>query len=57
MDFLERFGGLRVVYPHPRVPQTNDEFWINPVIAAADIYPERVSDYSERVGAPLCVIR
>lgn len=56
VDFLERFGGLRVVYPHPRVLQTNDEFCINPIVAAAHIYPERVEDYSERVGAPLCVI-
>lgn len=57
VDFLERFGGLRVVYPHYRVPETNDEFWIDPMIAAADIYIERVSeDYNQRVGAHLCVI-
>lgn len=26
VDFLERFGGLRVTYPHHRVPQAYDEF-------------------------------
>lgn len=30
LDFLERFGGLLVVHPHHRVPQTNDEFYLNP---------------------------
>lgn len=57
VDFLKRFGGLRLVFPHHRVPQHNDEFIIDPSIAAADIYIERVKeDYSERVGAQLCVI-
>lgn len=57
LDFLKSFGGLRLVYPHYRVPETNDEFWIDPIIAAADIYIERISeDYNERVGAKLCVI-
>lgn len=57
VDFLKRFGGLRLVYPHHRVPQHNDEFIIDPSVAAADIYPEKVTeDYSERVGMPLCVI-
>jgi hypothetical protein len=56
VDFLKSFGGLRVIHSHHRVPQTNDEFCINPIVAASHIYPERVEDYSERVGAPLCVI-
>lgn len=57
VDFLKRFGGLRVVYPHPRVPQTNDEFQIDPMVAAAHICLERVTeDYNERIGAQLCVI-
>lgn len=57
VDFLECFGGLRVVYPHPRVPQATDKFFINPMVAAAHICIERVKeDYDERVGAPLCVI-
>ncbi|MCC5618654.1 SUKH-3 domain-containing protein [Nostoc sp. CHAB 5836] len=57
VDFLARFGGLRVIYPHPRVPQTTDEFCINPMVAAAHICLERVKeDYDQRLGAPLCVI-
>ena len=49
-------SSILVVHPHNRVPQTNDEFYITPAVAAADIYPERVSDYSDRVGAPFCVL-
>ena len=57
VDFLKSFGGLILVFPHPRVPQEDDEFYINPTMAAEGIYPERVSeDYSPRVGAPLCAI-
>ncbi|MEH2293027.1 SUKH-3 domain-containing protein [Nostoc sp.] len=57
VDFLARFGGLQVIYPHARVPQTTDEFCINPMVAAAHIYLEWVKeDYDERLGAPLCVI-
>ena len=56
VDFLKSFGGLRVVHSHHRVAQTNDEFCINPIVAASHIYPERVEDYSQRVGVPLCVI-
>ncbi|MGI8502881.1 MAG: SUKH-3 domain-containing protein [Hassallia sp.] len=56
LDFLKRFGGLRVVYPHYRVKNEKDELYINPTVAAAHIYPERVEEYNERVGAVLCVI-
>ncbi len=57
VDFLKSFVDLRLVYPHFRVPQEEDEFIIDPILAAADIYPENVTeDYSERVGMPLCVI-
>lgn len=57
VDFLKSFGGLRLVYPHFRVPQEQDEFIIDPILAAADIYAENVTeDYSERVGTALCVI-
>lgn len=56
MDFLRQFGGLLVVHPHHRLKEEKDEFCINPSVAASHIYPEPVEDYSERVGAPLCVI-
>lgn len=56
VDFLKQFGGLLVVHPHHRVKEEKDEFYINPTVAAEHIYPERVEDYSERVGASLCVI-
>jgi hypothetical protein len=56
LDFLKRFGGLRVVYPHYRVKDEKDEFYINPTVAVADIGSGWVEEYSERVGVPLCVI-
>jgi hypothetical protein len=56
LDFLKRFGGLRVVYPHHRVKDEKDEFYINPTVAVAGIGSGWVEEYSERVGALLCVI-
>ncbi|MBF2005505.1 MAG: SUKH-3 domain-containing protein [Chlorogloeopsis fritschii C42_A2020_084] len=56
LDFLKHFGGLRVVHPHHRVKDEKDEFYINPTVAVADIGSGWVKEYSERVGAPLCVI-
>ena len=56
LDFLKRFGSLRVVYPHYRVKDEKDELYINPTVAVADIGSGWVEEYSERIGVPLCVI-
>ncbi|MBD2499004.1 SUKH-3 domain-containing protein [Anabaena azotica] len=56
MKFLSCFGGLHVKYPHKRVPQLEDDFHFNVPQAVGNIYPERVQDYSDRIGVPLCVI-
>ncbi|AFZ26624.1 hypothetical protein Cylst_4546 [Cylindrospermum stagnale PCC 7417] len=56
MNFLSSFGGLHVKYPHKRVPRLEDDFHFNVPEAVANIYPERVKDYSDRVGVPLCII-
>ena len=56
LDFLKRFGGLRVIYPHHRAKDEKDEFYINPTVAVAGISSGWVEEYSERVGVQLCVI-
>jgi hypothetical protein len=56
LNFLKRFGGLQVVYPHYRVKDEKDEFYINPTVAVADIDSGWVEEYSERIGVPLCII-
>jgi hypothetical protein len=55
-DFLRHFGGLRVVHPHAKVTHMQDYFDLDASKAAESTLPEWVSLYSERVGAPLCVI-
>ncbi|MEH2012928.1 SUKH-3 domain-containing protein [Nostoc sp.] len=56
LDFLKRFGGLLVVYPHHRVKDEKDQFYINPTVAVVDIDSGWVEKYSERIGVPLCLI-
>jgi len=55
-EFLARFGGLRLTYPHFRVPQENDSCHFDAAEAARGIFPATVAKWAEGVGEPLCPI-
>lgn len=56
LSFLKEFGGLRIQYPHAKVPDIRDEMHFDPAIVAKHITSSAVNDYSNVVGGKLCPI-
>ncbi len=48
--FLREFMGLRLVYAHARVPDAEDDCFIDALTAAADVDPAWARSYEERTG-------
>lgn len=53
MAFVERFGGLRLTYPHFRDPTISDHCHFDAVAAANGIFPDRLKAWELRLGLPL----
>ena len=56
LNFLREFGGLRIQYPHAKVPDMQDEMHFDPSIVAKHIQPTAVKAYSKIVDGRLCPI-
>lgn len=52
-EFLSCYGRLEFAYRNPYDPQSTDTCGIDPVLATNMIYPIRVRQWGERVGAEL----
>ena len=55
-EFLARFGGLRLTYPHFRVPHEEDSCHFDAADAARGIFPSTVAKWAAGVGEPLCPV-
>jgi hypothetical protein len=55
-DFLARFGGLRVVYPHPKEPRESNDLHFDVHTAISSVFPEWADYYAQRIGASVCLI-
>jgi hypothetical protein len=55
-DFLARFGGLRLTYPHFRVPEHDDSCHFDAAEAAGRVSKHTVQRYTETIGKPVCPI-
>jgi hypothetical protein len=56
VEFWQHFGGLRVAHPHSGDPGAEDYFELDPVKATRHTNIRNLRKFSERVGAPLCII-
>lgn len=50
IDFLEKYGGLRLSYSHPRVPTAVDSSHLDAPRAADGVFPARLQDWEARAG-------
>jgi len=55
-DFLTRFGGLRLKYPHFRVPAHDDSCHFDAAAASRRISKYTVARYAEAIGKPVCPV-
>lgn len=54
--FLRPFGGLRLTYPHFRVPEHEDSCHFDAAEASRRISPHTVARYAAAIGKPVCPI-
>lgn len=50
IDFLEKYGGLRLFYSHPRLPTAVDNSHLDALRAADGVFPARLQDWESRAG-------
>lgn len=55
-EFLTRFGGLRLKYPHFRVPEHDDSCHFDAAAASRRISKYTVARYAEAIGKPVCPV-
>ena len=55
-EFLTRFGGLRLAYPHFRVPEHDDSCHFDAAEASQRISRYTVAAYTDALGKPVCPI-
>jgi hypothetical protein len=51
LDLLGEFGGLKVTYPHAKVPDSDDYFVIDAELAVRETAKAWIDEYQRRVGA------
>jgi hypothetical protein len=51
LDLLREFGGLKVTYPHAKVPAHDDNFVIDAELAMRGTFKAWIDEYQRRVGA------
>lgn len=56
IQFLREFGGLRLSFPHYRVPGQIDNCHFDPALAVSRIWSNRVQEWAGLVDEGLCVI-
>jgi hypothetical protein len=54
--FLSRYGGLRLTFPHFRVPTDEDSCHFDAAAAARRVFPTTVAKWSGGVGEALCPV-
>ena len=55
-NFLSRFGGIKVVIPHPKVAGSKSTFHFNAAVAVERVFKSTVDEYSTHAGEELCVV-
>lgn len=55
-EFLTSFGGLRLTYPHFRVPEHEDSCHFDAAESSRRISPHTVARYAEAIGKPVCPV-
>ncbi|MDZ4957095.1 hypothetical protein GNF51_15070, partial [Clostridium perfringens] len=56
IEFLKKFGGLDIIIPAFRRPESTDKVYIHPIRAINGIYRGNVLEYEERIGKSIVVI-
>jgi hypothetical protein len=56
LDFLKKYGGFRIHYPHARVEDMEDEMHFDPLITTRHIHPDKVATYGKIIAKHLCPI-
>jgi len=56
IDFLKKYGGLRIHYPHAKVANMDDEMHFDPLIIVTHVRAVDVKAYGGVVGKELCPI-
>lgn len=56
LEFLKQFGGMDIIIPAFRRPDSTDKVYIDPIRAINGIYRGNVLEYEERIGKSIVVI-